>query len=581
MVVPYRQIVERGFACVDDDVPIIVLRIRRSERVNLSDALLSLPRERVSLKGGEFDVDDREYAETVATLLAEEIGRGQGSNFVVSRRFVAEIPNYSVRSALAVFARLLTAEQGSYWTFLVHAEGRTFVGASPELHAGLTSGTVVMNPISGTHRYPPHGPDLPDLLAFLADPKETDELNMVLDEELKTMAAICPLGGRLTGPTLREMARLAHTEYLLTGRTPLDPRGVLRETMFAPTVVGSPLKSACEVVSRYEPTGRRYYAGVVALIGRDESGAPEMDSAILIRTAEIDAAGRLEVGVGATLVRHSDPGSEVAETHAKISGLLAAIDATGDSPGRVVPPRSPMAEDPTVHTVLARRERRLASFWRRDPHSRQVADPLLAGRRALVVDAEDGFTAMLAIQLSAFGLVPTIRRHTDSLDIADHDLVVLGPGPGDPLDHGNPRIAGLRRLTGRVLDSGTPLLSVCLSHQILASLLGMHIVRKPVPNQGRQVEISLFGTRRTVGFYNTFAAVTDQDRLYPTGLSAPVTVCRDPDSGEVHALRGPGFTSLQFHPESVLSLDGLAILGETLVSLLGDPVPATAEATLR
>src|SRR5262249_55716241 len=155
---------------------------------------------------------------------------------------------------------------------------------SPELHLSLSSGTVVMNPISGTYRYPLSGPSLSELLDFLADGKEIDELNMVLDEELKMMAAMCPLGGQVTGPRLREMARLAHTEYLVTGHSGLGPCEVLQATMFAPTVVGSPLESAFEVVAEVEPQGRGYYAGIVALIGSGPAGEPDVDSAIFIRS---------------------------------------------------------------------------------------------------------------------------------------------------------------------------------------------------------------------------------------------------------------------------------------------------------
>src|SRR5207302_8083809 len=118
--------------------------------------------------------------------------------------------------------------------------------------------------------------------------------------------------------------------YELRGRTSLDARDVLRETMFAATVTGSPVQNACRVIERYEPlgrdgVGRGYYAGALALLGRDAGGAQTLDSPILIRTADIDADGQFGVAVGATLVRHSDPGSEVAETHAKAAGVLAAL----------------------------------------------------------------------------------------------------------------------------------------------------------------------------------------------------------------------------------------------------------------
>ncbi|GAA3067177.1 hypothetical protein GCM10020000_59320 [Streptomyces olivoverticillatus] len=171
----------------------------------------------------------------------------------------------------------------------------------------MTGGTVVMNPISGTYRYPAEGPTAEGLLAFLHDRKEVEELSMVVDEELKMMCTVGDMGGVVVGPRLREMAHLAHTEYELRGRSSLDVREVLRETMFAATVTGSPVQNACRVIERYEPGGRGYYAGALALIGRDAGGAQTLDSPILIRTADIDRHGRLRVAVGATLVRRSDP----------------------------------------------------------------------------------------------------------------------------------------------------------------------------------------------------------------------------------------------------------------------------------
>ncbi|MGY2063188.1 chorismate-binding protein, partial [Nocardia gipuzkoensis] len=168
----------------------------------------------------------------------------------------------------------------------------------------------------------PEGPTVSGLLEFLADEKENDELFMVVDEELKMMSALCPAGGTVAGPYLKEMAHLAHTEYMLRGRTDLGVAEVLRETMFAPTVVGSPLESATHVIARYETAGRGYYSGVIAYIDRDAAGAVRMDSAILIRTAVVDAHGSVRIGVGSTLVRNSDPIGEMHETHAKAAGLL-------------------------------------------------------------------------------------------------------------------------------------------------------------------------------------------------------------------------------------------------------------------
>lgn len=316
-LVPFRQLRERGFDVRDDGTPLSVLVADETYEMPLAAALDQLPAHDVTVEDGAFDVSDEEYAEVVRRVIDDEIGRGEGANFVIRRTYTGRIPGFGRRDALALFRRLLAGERGAYWTFVVHTGERTLVGASPEVHVRMSGGTVVMNPISGTYRYPAGGPAPEDLLRFLADRKETDELSMVVDEELKMMCTVGDMGGVVIGPRLREMAHLAHTEYELRGRTSLDVREVLRETMFAATVTGSPVQNACRVIERHESGGRGYYAGALALIGTDAGGAQTLDSPILIRTVDVSATGELRVPVGATLVRHSDPVSEVAETHAK------------------------------------------------------------------------------------------------------------------------------------------------------------------------------------------------------------------------------------------------------------------------
>ncbi|MEU5475654.1 chorismate-binding protein, partial [Streptomyces lydicus] len=329
-MVPFRQIRERGFRAHDDGTPLAVLRPRETGELPLDEVLAALPAHDVTVTDGAFDVDDEEYAGIVGRVVRDEIGTGEGANFVIRRTFEGTIDGFSAADALALFRRLLAGERGAYWTYVVHRPGvRTLVGASPEVHVRMTGGTVVMNPISGTYRYPAGGPTPESLLAFLGDRKEVEELSMVVDEELKMMCTVGDRGGVVIGPRLKEMAHLAHTEYELRGRSTLDVREVLKETMFAATVTGSPVQNACRVIERHEPVapdgrGRGYYAGALALLGRDAGGAQTLDSPILIRTADIAAEGRLRVPVGATLVRASDPYAEVAETHAKAAGVLTA-----------------------------------------------------------------------------------------------------------------------------------------------------------------------------------------------------------------------------------------------------------------
>lgn len=565
-LVPFRQIRERGFDVRDDGTPLLVLTPEESCEIPLEEALAQLPGHAVRVEGGGFDVGDEEYAGIVGRVLADEIGRGEGANFVIRRTYEGTVPGFGRADALALFRRLLAGERGAYWTFVVHTGDRTLVGASPEVHVRMSGGTVVMNPISGTYRYPAEGPTPERLLDFLADGKEVEELSMVVDEELKMMCTVGDMGGVVVGPRLKEMAHLAHTEYELRGRSSLDAREVLRETMFAATVTGSPVQNACRVIERHETGGRGYYAGALALLGRDAGGAQTLDSPILIRTADVDAAGRLRVGVGATLVRGSDPAGEVAETHAKAAGVLAAL---GVRPGR---PRAErelprLADDPRVRAALDGRRASLAPFWLR---MQQPAAEVTG--HALVVDGEDTFTAMLAHLLRSAGLEVTVRRYDEpglrDAVLAHEGPVVLGPGPGDPGDLADPKMRFLRELTAVVLrEHRHGVLGVCLGHELIAAELGLAIVRKEVPYQGAQTRIELFGRPQTVGFYNSFTARCDEEtarQLAARGIEVSRAA-----NGEVHALRGPGYAGVQFHPESVLTLDGAAIVAELLGRLRG------------
>ncbi|MFF7362913.1 chorismate-binding protein [Streptomyces sp. NPDC008125] len=567
-LVPYRQIAERGFEATDDGTPLAVLVADESYELPLTDVLAALPPHEVRVTGGAFDVPDEEYAGIVRRVIEDEIGQGEGANFVIRRTFRGEIPGYGRADALALFRRLLEGERGAYWTFVVHTggpRGRTLVGASPEVHVRMSGGTVVMNPISGTYRYPEQGPTVESLLDFLADRKETEELSMVVDEELKMMCTVGDMGGVVIGPRLKEMAHLAHTEYELRGKSTLDVREVLRETMFAATVTGSPVQNACRVIRRYEPAGRGYYSGALALLRQDANGAQTLDSPILIRTADIAADGGLAVAVGATLVRHSDPAGEVAETHAKAAGVLAAL---GVRPARRPQERTgpQLATDPRVQSALDDRRGGLAPFWLR------MQEPARAmSGHALVVDGEDTFTSMLAHLLRASGLdVSVVRFDAPQLREtvrAHRGPVVLGPGPGNPGDPADARMVLLRSVAAELVrDHRDGLLGVCLGHELIAAELGLEVVRKAVPHQGAQTRIELFGRPETVGFYNSFAARCDDAATAELGAHG-IEVSRDAATGELYALRGDGFASVQFHPESVLTLRGSAIVTELLAGL--------------
>ncbi|MGN7859810.1 anthranilate synthase family protein [Microbacterium sp. 22303] len=569
-LVPYRQVRERGFEAQDDGAPLRCLIVDEHQYLPADEVRAALPADPIPLHDGGFDLSDEEYAAIVERVIADEIGRGEGANFVIRRDYTARIdtaiPDAERTAALTWFRALLEHERGAYWTFAVVTPGVVAVGASPEAHVVAQGGVVTMNPISGTFRHPAGGSTTAALGEFLSSTKETEELFMVVDEELKMMSAVCSDGGRITGPHLKQMSRLTHTEYMLRGSSRLDPRDILRETMFAPTVTGSPMQNACTVIRRHERKPRGYYSGVAALFTPNDAGGHDLDAPILIRTVYLKD-GEVSVPVGATLVRHSDPAGEVGETHGKAAGVLGAIGAVSrdtaaearedaDAPGSGSTP----AEDPGIQALLASRNARLAEFWinPQDGGTGATATAPFAGRTAVVVDAEDRFTTMLAHQLRHLGLDVRIQPWADADDaeIDAADLLIAGPGPGDPRDDSSTRIARMRALVARRRENGRPLLAVCLSHQILADSLGIALAPLASPHQGLQKSVPVFGQDASIGFYNTFTA-----RVAPGTTAAGVAeVSADPISGDVYALRGPGFASVQGHLESILSRDGMTTL---------------------
>ncbi len=566
VAIPFRQVAERGFAAHDDGTPLTVVDIEQETEVPLAALLAALPHEEITFSDrGGFDTSDEEYGVMVDAIIRDEIGNGEGANLVVGRHYRAQVDGWGPAAALTVFGRLLERERGAYWTYCFFTGDRYLVGASPERHVSVHGGDVRMNPISGTFRLK----GLTDpaerkerLLEFLADEKEIYELFMVVDEELKMMCDICHEGGQVLGPFLKPMTHLVHTEYLLAGRTDRDVREVVRDTMYAATVTGSPVENACRLIRAYETEGRGYYGAALALFGRDRSGQATADSPIVIRTADVSPEGALKVTAGATLVRDSEAAHEVAETHAKAGGILAAFglveQATSAAEGL-----DELAHDEDVVIALGSRNQRLSRFWLTDQGGSPPA-PELAGKSAVILDGEDDFVNMLRHVLAVMGMTSSVVRHDELTPgaLEGHDLVVVGPGPGDPRDADHPKIAAFSAAVDGLLERGQPFLAVCLGHQVLCGRLGIALAYKDIVFQGTQSRVDLGTREENVGFYNTFVGRVHGE--LPSGVS----VRADPATGDVHLVEGPHYRGIQFHAESILTEHGYDLIHDLVLDLL-------------
>jgi phenazine biosynthesis protein phzE len=565
LAIPFRQVRERGFDAHDDGTPLVVVDVETELEFSVAEIAGAIEDTGVEFADrGGFETDDEEYAKLVEAIIHDEIGQGEGANLVIGRHYRAQLADWGPAGALSVFKRLLERERGAYWTFLFFTGDRYLIGASPERHVTIHDGDVRMNPISGTFRIPREGDVKGRLLDFLADEKEIYELFMVVDEELKMMCDVCHEGGQVLGPFLKPMSHLVHTEYLLAGRTDRDPRQVLRDTMYAATVTGSPVENACRLIKQYETEGRGYYGAALAILGRDASGGPEVDSPIVIRTAEVDLEGRLKVTAGATLVRDSDPVYEVAETHAKAGGILSAFGLVPLAP-RPATNVAELVNDEDVLLALNARNRRLSTFWLTD-QAGAAPDPRLAGKSVVILDGEDDFVNMLRHVLSVMGMTSRVVRHDDyepgSLD--GDDLVIVGPGPGDPRDGAEPKIARVREAVGELLAKEQPFLAVCLGHQTLCHLLDIPLDYKDIVFQGTQSPIGVNGRTERVGFYNTFVGRVGLGDPLPEGVSVEA----DPSTGDINVLAGPHYRGIQFHAESILTEHGFDLVHELVGELL-------------
>jgi phenazine biosynthesis protein phzE len=158
--------------------------------------------------------------------------------------------------------------------------------------------------------------------------------------------------------------------------------------------------------------------------------------------------------------------------------------------------------------------------------------------------------------------VEHIAEVTLDMSCLNEDMIILGPGPGDPANEHDPRIARLNMLTRRLLVSGKKFMGICLGHQVIGRNLGMRLAKLDIPLQGVQKEIRLFGEKQIVGFYNTFMVIAEDFKHHEIQLSVN-------GAGEIYAAKGPNFYSFQFHVESVLTRNGLEIVKRALLDLFG------------
>jgi anthranilate synthase len=457
-----------------------------------------------------------EYARNVEAA-RDAFRRGDLFEVVLSQTFVEPCGD----RPSTVFRRLRATNPAPYAFLINLGDGEHLVGASPEMYVRVEGRRVETCPISGTiARGRDAVEDAERIRELLSSRKEESELTMCTDVDRNDKSRICEPGSvRVIGRRQIEMySRLIHTVDHVEGtlRPEFDDLDAFLSHTWAVTVTGAPKTWAMQFIEDHEKSARAWYGGAIGMMGFDG----HMNTGLTLRTVRMKD-GRAEVRAGATLLYDSIPESEELETRVKASAFLDAIrGAAAPRAGAINPPA------PAVR------------------------------RKVLLVDHQDSFVHTLANYLRQTGAEVTTLRAGFSdadLDAIAPDLVFLSPGPGRPSDFD---VSGT---IARARARGLAVFGVCLGLQGLVEHLGGTLELLDVPVHGKPSDIRVLGGRLFEGLPARFRAGRYHSlHARRDALPGELLVTAETDDGVIMAVehRVERMAAVQFHPESLLTLDG-------------------------
>lgn len=193
--------------------------------------------------------------------------------------------------------------------------------------------------------------------------------------------------------------------------------------------------------------------------------------------------------------------------------------------------------------------------------------------RVLILDNFDSFVYNLADYVGRLGAEAIVAR-SNRITLSDieeihPDRIIISPGPGHPSER---QYTGICEDVIRKFSRDTPILGVCLGHQLIVHALGGRIIRAKRIVHGKPSLVSHDGKGIFRGLENPLVAgryhslVADEESL-PNCIEISA---RSLDDGEIMGIRHKSLpiAGVQFHPESILTASGIRILRNFLGGMI-------------
>jgi anthranilate synthase len=461
---------------------------------------------------------DHTPEEYMANVEKVREGMRRGDYYEVILRQTFRVPYAGTASNL--FDKIQQASPSPY-QFLMQFGDEQLIGASPEMFVRVEGRRVETCPISGTARRtgdPMH--DAENIRELLNSTKDESELTMCSDVDRNDKSRVCVPGSvQMIGRRLIESyAGLFHTVDHVEGTLAegFDSLDAFLTHMWAVTVIGAPKKWAAQAIENLEKDARGWYGGAMGMISLDG----DINTGIMIRTIHLED-GIARYPVGATILYDSIPAMEEAETRIKATAFFRALNAA--------PPVPP-------------------------PYQADATEA--KGVRLLLVDNEDCFIHTLANYARQTGAEVMTYRAGFPLDLIGKiapSLILVSPGPGRPEDFGVPA------LIRHAAKFEIPVFGVCLGLQGMVEAFGGELGVLDYPMHGkssliRHRNIGVFEglpEEFRVGRYHSLYAI-------PEKLPDCLEVTAQSDDGIIMGVRHRDLPmeAVQFHPESILTLEG-------------------------